>query len=108
MIMTYVRDENNLPIGTIMTLRKNLMAVSVCSKDDRFCKVIGKEKAIENLTHVILKNPTKNNFDADFWANYLADNVMFNYKGKHNNERISKVINAVLKEKDRINKYFKE
>jgi len=62
MIIQYVRDENNNPIGTVVATAKNKVGVSQCNSKDKFQKKIGIRiaagRAIENrpLAYVVTRD----------------------------------------------------
>ena len=46
MLVSYIRDKNSRPIGTVVALNRNEIGVAICNKKDRFNKIRGKDIAM--------------------------------------------------------------
>ena len=55
MLISYIRDDNRVPIGVIVALDKQVFGISICSPRDRFNKAMG-IKIAEG--RAILQTPT--------------------------------------------------
>ena len=94
MLITYLRDDDNVPHGCFVSDGLNRLGMSFCNKEDKFIKKVGVELAVASMT------------TPDKALEILVDRIEA-YKGKNPAVTAVDVI-RLLEFRDRIKKYYKE